>query len=91
MNNWYTDGRLVSIPKLNDDRNNYPAWKWGKDNQGNRKPIIYCACGKPMGVDSHNIDDQGNITPSFFHRDNEQNDLKGCQYHVYLVLQDYAN
>jgi hypothetical protein len=76
------------IPKANEERNNYPCWRGTVDNGGKElKPIVYCQCGQPCGLGNHSINEQGEISPSFFHAKGDGN---GCGFHEYIKLEGYT-
>lgn len=84
------------IPKANEERDNYPCWRGIVDGDGNYlKPIVYCKCGQPCGINGHSIDENGKVTPSILHQKKavcelEPNEVNGCDFHEYIELEGYS-
>lgn len=89
---------MTEIPKLEDfdagpEFAGSPGWTQPVDMQGNKlKPIIRCNCGWACGIGLHHVHPDGTVTASFFHsKDGPYGDKdRGCEWHVYLKLKDYA-
>lgn len=75
---------MENIPESNEDRSNFPCWKGVLDVNGNvTRPIVYCACGEPIGL-NHSISPDGVVNPSVWHEKKPNNN--GCDWHVHITL-----
>jgi hypothetical protein len=74
---------------------NMPAWEQPTTSEGVKcRPIIRCNCGRWCGIGAHHVHADGTVTASFFHA-HSSTGLKystddGCDWHVFLKLQDYS-
>jgi len=60
---------MITVPKMNESRNNFPCWKSAIDDDGNIiTPVFYCKCGLPIGIDGHSVDASGVVSPSVWHQ-----------------------
>lgn len=78
---------MEEIPYINDDRSNFPSWKAVSDADGNKvSPVVFCACGEPLGMYNHNIDSDGIVSPSVCHHPDNDN---GCGWHENIKLNSF--
>lgn len=70
----------VQIPHTDIElggKNIEPTPAWWKDEDG--FVLMRCACGDLAGLNTHEIDSDGNVNPSIWHDESEG----GCGWHVW--------
>jgi hypothetical protein len=59
------------------------TWRWAKDNEGMRHPIIVDSFRHNMQISKHTIAPDGTVSPSVVC------DYKGCTFHEFIKLEGY--
>ena len=83
----------IHIPKEDDwDKNGRPVWHaTANQDKSERKPLVVCNCGARLGLGNHSISPNGEVNPSFWHRDLlKENDNQACGWHVWITLDDWS-
>ena len=86
---------MVAIHKFNPESTTFPCWKEVVDINGVRQtPIVYCKCGKRIGINHYTIDKDGVVSPSFWHQKKHNWELlageeNGCDFHEHIKLEGF--